>query len=115
MIQAVKFMLMAEDMERARNFYRDALGLEVKSANPYWSELCHGDSIVALHAGGRGEYTETGLSFTVDDIGAACEAVVARGGKLRSGPVERPGEPIKLAELTDTEGNGFMLSEDITT
>ncbi len=113
MIRSVKFMLMAKDMDRALAFYRDAVGLDVKLSSPHWSELSHGDAIVALHAGGTGEYRETGLSFTVDDIEAACRSVVAAGGKLRSGPVDRPGEPIKLAELTDPEGNGFMLSEDV--
>ena len=90
MIRSVKFMLMAEDMERAVGFYRDALGLEVKLQSEHWSELAHGDAIVALHGGGTGAFQETGLSFTVDDLEVACRRVTESGGRLRSGPSDRP-------------------------
>ncbi len=113
MIRNIKFLLSARDMERAVGFYRDALGLEVKVQSAGWSELTVGDAIVALHGGGTGAYNETGLSFTVDDIEAACKKVVEHGAQMRSGPSDRPGEPIRLAEVTDPEGNGFMISEDI--
>lgn len=113
MIRSIKFLLDAQDMERAVGFYRDALGLAVKVQSDGWSELAHGDAIVALHGGGSGAYHETGLSFTVDDIEAACREVTRHGGRMRSGPSDRPGEPIRLAEVTDPEGNGFMLSQDI--
>ena len=110
-IQAVKFVLMVQDMDRARAFYRDVLGLREALQGPVWSELAHGDAVVALHAGGREGYRGTGLSFQVVDIQAACDAAVAGGATLRRGPEQRPGAPVKLAELADPEGNGFLLSE----
>lgn len=113
MIRSIKYLLNVKDMERAVGFYRDALGLDVKVQSDSWSELAHGDAIVALHGGGTGGYNETGLSFTVDDIEAACKDVVAHGARMRSGPSARPGEPIRLAEVTDPDGNGFMISQDI--
>lgn len=113
LIRSVKFMLMAKDMDRAVAFYRDVIGLEVRLAGEHWSELALGDAIIALHAGGDGEYRPTGLSFEVDDIVAACEGVVAGGGKLLRPPEDRPGEPIKLADLADPEGNGFTISQPI--
>ena len=106
-------MLMANDMDRATAFYTDVIGLEVAFRSPNWTELAYGDAVVALHSGGDGEFTSTGLGFTVADIEAACQEVTAGGGKVLSGPSERPGEPIMLAQLADTEGNGFDLSQDV--
>ena len=112
-IQKVVFMLMAQDMDRAIAFYTDVIGLEVRFRSPNWTELTYGDAVVALHSGGDGEFNSTGLGFTVVDIRAACREVSAGGGKVVSGPSERPGEPIMLAHLADTEGNGFELAQDV--
>ena len=110
-IEKVYYMLMAEDMDRAVGFYRDAVGLEVRSTSPGWSELTFGDATVALHVGGTGEQTKTGLGFVVSDIAAACREATDGGAKVLSGPEERRGEPIKLASLVDTEGNEFSLTQ----
>ena len=99
-------------MDRAIQFYRDTIGLVVKVSSPYWSELSFGTAVVALHGGGTGEFRPTGLSFTVDDLEHACAAVIAGGGSVRNGPEDRGDEGIYLADLTDTEGNGFMMSQD---
>ena len=104
-------MLMAQDMGRAVAFYRDVIALELRSQSPMWSELAFGDVIVALHGGGSGEFRQSGLSFQVSDIGGACGEVQAGGGRVVSGPQDRPGEPIRLAELADPEGNGFSLTQ----
>ena len=109
-IQAVKFILWAQDMDRAVAFWRDALGLEVQLHTPHWSELRWGDSTIALHGGGQGEYHATGLGFQVDDVDAACAEIAAAGGTVRARPVDRTGEGIRLADLVDPEGNGFQLS-----
>jgi len=110
-LEAVKFMLMAQDMTRGVAFYRDVFGLETGYVSEHWSELKHGDAVVALHGGGDGSFRATGLSFQVADIEAACAEVLAGGGAIRKQPEARPGEPIKLADATDPEGNGFMLTE----
>jgi len=51
------------------------------------------------------------LSFQVNDIEAARKEVVEGGGRVLSGPSGRPEGPIRLADLADTEGNRFMLSQ----
>lgn len=112
-IQKVVFMLMAQDMDRAIALYSDVIGLEVRYRSPNWTEMAYGDAVVALHGGGDGEVKSTGLGFTVADIEAACREVSAGGGKVMSGPSERPGEPIMLAHLADTEGNGFELAQEV--
>lgn len=110
-IQSVKYMLMVQDMDRAIRFYRDVIGLEVKFESPEWTELSFGDAIVALHGGGTGDFRTTGLSLQVKDIRSACREVEAGGGKIASPPMERPGEPIILAEIVDPEGNQFSFTE----
>ena len=110
-IDRVTYMLMARDMGRAVAFYRDVIGLELRSQSPMWSELAFGDATVALHGGGSGEFQKTGLSFQVSDIGAACDEVRSGGGRVVSGSEDRSGEGIRLAELSEPEGKGFTLSQ----
>ena len=110
-IENVKFMLMVQDMDRAIEFYRDIIGLEPGFTSPFWSEMHYGDAIVALHGGGTGTVTDTGLGFQVTDVNAACTRVAGGGGKIRQQPESRPGEPILLAQAIDPEGNCFMLSQ----
>ena len=111
-IQRILFTIKAQNMDRAIGFYTDVMGLEVKYRSPNWTELAYGDAVVALHGGSDGEFRGTGLGFTVADVEAACQEVTAGGGKVRSGPSERPGEPIILAQLADTEGNGFEMAQE---
>ncbi len=110
-IDRVTYMLMAQDMGRAVAFYCDVIGLELRSQSPMWSELAFGDAIIALHGGGSGEFQKTGLGFQVSDIGAACDEVRSGGGRVVSGPEDRSGEGIRVAELSDPEGNGFGISQ----
>ena len=112
-IESVTYMLMAQDMDRAVAFYRDVVGLKLRSSSPAWSELTFGDAIVALHGGGNGDLRKTGLNFRVDDLSSAVREVERGGGRVTREPEDRPGEPIRLAEVVDTEGNAFGLTETI--
>ncbi|MGH9003978.1 MAG: VOC family protein [Acidimicrobiia bacterium] len=112
-VTGVKYMLMAEDMDRAVGFYAKTIGLTIRLATPHWSELTAGDAVVALHSGGTGDRVDTGLGFVVDDIAGAVEAVVAGGGSVVREPHAPGGEGILLADVVDTEGNGFMLSQPL--
>ena len=112
-VRKTLYMLMVQDMDRGVRFYSDVLGLDVKLHTPGWSELTLGDSTVALHAGGTGEQTRTGLSFEVDDIDDACRQVQDGGGQLLRGPILRAAEGIRLADLADPEGNVFFFSSPV--
>ncbi len=112
-VQVVKVMLWAQDMDRAVCFMRDALGLEVGFQSPHWSELKHGDTVIALHGGGDGTPNRSGLGFQVSDVEAACAAAKEHGATVLKAPETRPGEPIKLAELRDPDGNEWTLSQYI--
>lgn len=110
-IQAIKYLLMAQDMDRAVAFYRDVIGLTERFSSDDWSELAFGDAIVALHGGGVGAVNPTGLSIQVEDVDQACAAIAAAGAKILTQPVERSGEPIKLGEFQDLEGNQVMITQ----
>jgi predicted enzyme related to lactoylglutathione lyase len=105
------FMLYATDMARAVAFYRDAFDLKVRLESPYWSELGWGDATIALHGreGAAAGEAETGLGFEVDDLDAACQSVVAAGGRVVNPPADRPQEGIRLATAADPEGNLLTL------
>jgi lactoylglutathione lyase len=108
------FMLLVDDMDRATDFYRDVFGLRVRFVSPVWSELTWGDATIAFH-GGRGgiEPQRTGLGFEVDDVGAACQAVVTAGGQVVIAPADREGEAIRLAEVADPEGNMISVAQPV--
>ena len=110
-IQSVKYLLMVQDMDRAIKFYRDVIGLELRSESPMWSEMAFGNAIIALHGGGSGVARETGLNIEVADLDSACKEVASGGGTVVSWPEDRAGEPIRLAHLVDTEGNSFAMAE----
>ena len=110
-IQKVVFMLMVQDMNRAIAFYTDVIGLKVRLHEANWAELGYDVAVVALHGGGDREHRSTGLGFTVADVAAACDEVSHGGGRVISGPEERAGEGIILAQLEDTEGNGIELAQ----
>ena len=108
------------DMERACAFYRDVLGLADSptpgSGSPGWNTFhCEG-LIVALHilpAGesGEGPMPHAGLNLEVDDLDAALAELQAAGGELRALHEAGGGVPVRVAEVTDPDGNGFELRQ----
>jgi predicted enzyme related to lactoylglutathione lyase len=68
---------------------------------------------VALHAGGAGADTPTGLGFEVVDLDGAVSAVAAAGGRVIAEPRERPEERIRLAEVADSEGNRITVAQTL--
>lgn len=109
--EKVKFMIMAADMKRAVAFYRDVIGLEEIFVSDFWTELRHGDAIVALHGGHDGSRTPTGLSFQYEDVLAMAEKVRAAGATILQPPEQRPGEPILLGTFRDAEGNEVFITQ----
>jgi predicted enzyme related to lactoylglutathione lyase len=110
-LQKVKTMLLAQDMQRALQFYQDVFALQCSVQSDSWSEMTFGDAIIALHGGGNGARSPTDLSLQVDNIETACQHIEQAGGKVLTPPHRRPGEPIVLAVFSDTEGNEVMLTQ----
>ena len=106
-----------EEMERALRFYRDVIGLEVVDTSPGWSTLRCDGCIVALHILGPGmneaAAAHAGLNLRVDDLDAAVAEVVTGGGHVTRVQEAGGGVPVRIAELSDSEGNGFELRQAV--
>jgi predicted enzyme related to lactoylglutathione lyase len=74
------------------------------------SEVVISGATIAIHSGGDGSRTWTGLSFQVPDVLAGGREVVAAGGQLTREPQPEGDEPPHLAMCVDPEGNEFMLT-----
>lgn len=106
-------MLPVSHMRRAIEFYESVFGLPLLYETADWSELQCADTVsIALH-GGMETGADSGLGFQVENLEEACRAVEAAGGAIRQEPQDRPGEPIRLARVADTEGNEISLAEPL--
>lgn len=105
----LKVTVWAADMARATAFYRDAFGAELLRESPVITEVKLGDGVLAIHSGGEGKRTWTGLSLQVADVHETASAVRASGGSLSHEPQDENGEPAHLAMCIDPEGNEFMV------
>ena len=110
LVERVKYVIWAADMDRAVRFYRDLFGGRLLKHNPVIAEIEILGSVIGIHSGGEGQRTWTGLSFQVPDVVAGAREVVAAGGTLAREPEPENGEPPHLAMCVDPEGNEFMLS-----
>ncbi len=107
----VKFLIDAQDMERAIHFYTSVLGFEPSFSSPYWSEVKLGDVIIGIHGDGSGEEKATGLSLQYENIKEAYECAIDGGAIGIQEPEQSDDEPIVLAVIQDTEGNEIMLTQ----
>jgi catechol 2,3-dioxygenase-like lactoylglutathione lyase family enzyme len=84
--------LPAADLERARRFYSERLGLEpVESREGAYRYECGGQSFAVFASAGRPSGTHTQMGFYVTDIDATVAALRQRG--LEFDDVEIPGLP----------------------
>jgi len=120
----VTTMLPVKDLERARAFYADALGLEPAGLQADGKFLfhCEGGALLALFPKPEGTKAEhTAVSFRVGDIAAAIRELKTRGvsfhdydfpGFRTVGHVCVLGSE-KAAWFSDPEGNILCLHEDL--
>ena len=109
-VERLKYVIWAADMDRAVEFYRGVFGGTVLKQNQIISEVAIATGVIGIHGGGEGKRTWTGLSFQVSDVIAGAAEVVAAGGQLLREPQVEDGEPPHLAMCADPDGNEFMLT-----
>lgn len=109
-VERVKYVIWAADMDRAVRFYRDLLGGTVLKKNDVIAEVEIRGTVIGIHSGGEGRRTWTGLSFQVPDVIDGAREVVAAGGAITREPEPENGQPPHLAMCVDPEGNEFMLT-----
>ena len=113
--------LPAQDVERARTFYRDVLGFE--PARDHQSHLfyeCGGSSFLVFPSSGSPSGTHDQLGFVVDDVEAAAAELRTRGVELETYDAP-PGcsfpdgimdyGAVKAAWIKDSEGNLISFAQ----
>src|SRR3954452_2333015 len=98
-VRKTYFILVVADMDRAMRFYAEAFDASVVFSSAEWSEVRVAGATVALHPGGDGTETATGLGFEVDDLEAALHQATRAGGRVTSPARDRPSEHIRLAQV----------------
>jgi lactoylglutathione lyase len=109
-VEKLKYTIWAADTARAIEFYTTVFEAEVVRHTQHIIELQIAGGIIAIHDGGEGKKTWTGITFQVGDVVAGAEAVKAAGGQCPNDPKPEDGEPPHLAMCIDTEGNQIMLT-----
>jgi predicted enzyme related to lactoylglutathione lyase len=97
------------DMERAKSFYRDTLGLSSPSWDAGWPEIETGNVSLYLV-----DPTRTGAEFNPSHIALRVDDVAKRRAELEAKGVEFHGEILDtgvchMAFFADSEGNALML------
>lgn len=109
------------DIQKARAFYRDVLGLKEltfnEKANRAVFTLPGTSTILSMHIQAPGEQgrdpgTVSGVVFSHPDPAAACAEIKRRGGSVTLEPtlVEMPGAKFVRAAIADPDGNEFLIS-----
>lgn len=112
--------LPATDLERAKRFYTEKLGLTAESEAPEGIFYRSGDTrFLVFPSGGTASGTHTQLSWTVDDIETEVAALKARGVIFEEydfpslstiNGVASMG-PVKIAWMKDSEGNLLSVAQ----
>jgi catechol-2,3-dioxygenase len=104
--QPIDVMLLSTDLDTAREFYRDKIGLEILiETDNFVTFGCGGDSRLVLSKSSTGPSDEaTKASWRVDDLAAELEVLRARGVEVK----EYDGPGLKTVDgIADI---GFALS-----
>jgi lactoylglutathione lyase len=109
-VEQLKYTIWAADAERAAAFYLQCFGGQIVRQNPHITEISIAGGLIAIHGGGEGKRTWTGLTFQVPDVVQGAGEIVAAGGRCEKEPQWEDDEPPHLAMCEDTEGNQIMLS-----
>jgi catechol 2,3-dioxygenase-like lactoylglutathione lyase family enzyme len=109
------------DLQKARKFYSDVLGLKEVSFNEARNRAVFAlpgtSTLLTMHIqggdeGGREPGTVTGLILRHPDPVAAIEEIKRRGGTVANEPriLELPGVKFVLGVIADPDGNEFVIS-----
>ena len=67
-VERLKYVIWANDMERALNFYETVFGGEIIKRSEVISEVVVAGVSIGIHGGGEGNVTWTGMTFQVADV-----------------------------------------------
>lgn len=111
-----KAILYVKDIDTQTKFYRDQLGLTVKSrksieghSDKQWVEFATGECTLVLHGNMETQHGKDRpkLAFHVNDFEAAYKALTENNIKLSQ--IRSPSPGLFIAEGADPEGNPFTI------
>ncbi|HZT91095.1 MAG TPA: VOC family protein [Gaiellaceae bacterium] len=103
--------LPAQDVERARAFYRDVLGFEpVSEHNGHMRFECGGQQFLVFPSSGKPSGDHDQLGLVVDDVEAAHAELESRGVRFEPEGIKDFGI-VKAAWFHDSEGNLISINE----
>ena len=117
-------ILLVSNMERSIRFYRDTLGIPVKTKSKDWTEFFNKDTVLALHPAKKKSKMKTGsgmlVGFEVSDLDATVKVLKQKKVKFFKKPKEEPfgkhaivqdpdGHLVSIAEIKEKAAEGFDL------
>lgn len=99
-----------EDMDRARAFYRDTLGLTEQKTTEDWSEFDANGLMIGLNARESAQPTDGGAVITFQPEGgieAEVEELKGKGVEFTGGISDHPWG--RIAPFKDSEGNDLQF------
>jgi predicted enzyme related to lactoylglutathione lyase len=110
--------IVVKDIRAAVKFYVDVVGLKLAEFNEQygWAELegYEGGSRLGIAQENPQEKVSAGqnaiITFTVEDLDAAKEAMVKKGAQCEGDVLEVPGH-VKMQTVMDRDGNRFQICE----
>jgi len=117
-------ILLVSNMEKSIRFYRDTLGIPIKSKSKDWTEFFNRDTVLALHPATKKSNMKTGsgmlVGFEVSDLDSTVDELMRKRVKFFKKPKEEPfgkhaivqdpdGHLVSIAEIKEKAAEGFDL------
>ena len=117
-------ILLVSNMEKSVKFYRDTLGLPIKTKSKDWTEFFNNDTVMALHPAKKKSNIKTGsgmlVGFEVGELEATVKKLKEKKVKFFKKPKKEPfgkhaivkdpdGHLISIAEIKEKSAEGFDL------
>ena len=117
-------ILLVSNMEKSIRFYRDTLGIPIKTKSKDWTEFFKKDTVLALHPAKKKSKMKTGsgmlVGFEVSDLDSTVKKLKEKKVKFFKKPKEEPfgkhtiiqdpdGHLVSIAEIKEKATEGFDL------
>jgi catechol 2,3-dioxygenase-like lactoylglutathione lyase family enzyme len=117
-------ILLVSNMDKSIRFYKDTLGIPIKTQSKDWTEFFNKDTVLALHPARKKSGIKTGpgmlVGFEVSDFEGTIATLKAKKVKFFKKPKEEPfgkhaiiqdpdGHLVSIAEIEEKSAEGFDL------